>query len=1316
MAIKRLLQVFKQRLTNLSSNNRSLLLLRLYAGQQVDLHQLNFAAGKPPFEILSQLVTGKNRIVVCPVTDAWDAASNRLSYQLKQLQRTTEMLLEEQGAEHLCIGYPFIQGRFNNEVLVRCPLLLFPVQLTIERNNWIIQPRPDIPVTFNKTFLLAYAHHNEQPLNELLNEWTFHPPAEDVLVFLTQLYHLINNSGLELHFNADNFSSQLLPFQTFTKRELELTTATGRLKLMPEAVLGQFPQADSYLAPDYDALLADNHILDLEDFFNKNTTFRSPKEEELITPYPVDAAQYQALQLVKSGQSLVVQGPPGTGKSQLIVNLIADAISSGKRLLVVCQKKAALDVVYQRLQEKELHLFAALVHDFQQDRPRIYSHIAAQIQQVQQKHRQQIDISILQHERRFVAISRRIAALEEELEEFRRALYDESLCGISAKTLYLTSSPCQPYVIFNQQLRSYFDAQQAARFLPWLQRYVAYARRTQAPESLWRERFSFAGKNIADLHQFTTLLKEVPHQVAALKETLRNCPLTKQFANKTWQEVFHLCHSVEEIKIRLLPFAKCARWQQYNAVALQWLEANDALLPEDFLQKATALLTALRPIQQWHLSAGEIPIATQLLQAYLRDQQHGLGKIKWLFSTSKKQIHQWLLLHHLPRSTHGATALLHKIAAYRKACQIKEELERALPFLPYPTDWNFHNWEIFFERTRQYCQLLDSWKNFSSNWLKDFDISTTEWYSLPEQLQQMAEIFRHLIAWQSKWSSCLTPAQQELLWQSPEKASLMAEQLEALFEDLCAIDTLQLQLNHNEQEAINLLSAYKPDNPDSWVSIFDNSWRISWLLYLEECFPILRKASSEALLQAASELQELLVEKEQLSLPIARWRAWERAFSNLEYNRLHHLVSYRNLLHQVSKKRNIWSLRKLISVHWEELANLIPCWLVSPESASALFPMQTLFDIVVFDEASQCFAEKGIPAMYRGKQVVIVGDDKQLPPFDLYRLRWEVISPEEEVAPELEIESLLDLGKRYLPQVILTKHYRSRYPELIHFSNQHFYQNKLQLLPYRHDWQPNSKPIHFVKVEGIWEKQTNRIEAEKVLQIVSNQLEQEPTKTIGIITFNVHQQELILDLLEQSGLVIPPSLFVKNIENVQGDERDCIIFSIGYAPSSSGKFQLHFGSLNQSKGENRLNVAITRAREKIIIVSSIYPQQLQTHQATHPGPHLLRAYLQYAYSVASGKFELQKATAEPVTENTLAACLQKTAKHLQNGFPFADLIAIDPQGNPTKLILTDDFNMLRAISARDIFALQPLHFKHKGWQLEFAFSRNWWKGSTFNMS
>jgi superfamily I DNA and/or RNA helicase len=439
-------------------------------------------------------------------------------------------------------------------------------------------------------------------------------------------------------------------------------------------------------------------------------------------------------------------------------------------------------------------------------------------------------------------------------------------------------------------------------------------------------------------------------------------------------------------------------------------------------------------------------------------------------------------------------------------------------------------------------------------------------------------------------------------------------------------------------------------------------------------------------------------------------------YDNLEYNRLNNRVTYRDLYHQVTKKKKIWPLRKLVTDFQHEIFNVMPCWMVSPEAASAIFPMAEVFDLVIFDEASQCFAERGIPAMYRGKQLVVAGDDMQLKPNELYQTRWE----EEGDHPDLEVDSLLDLAKRYLPTVHLQAHYRSQSMELIDFSNRHFYEGRLQLLPDRNVLNLQQPGIEYLQVDGVWEDHTNKKEAEAVVERVVKLLEADPGKEIGVVTFNSPQQNLILDLLEerfaQDGLALPASLFVKNIENVQGDEKDIIIFSVGYAPDKRKKMNMQFGSLNMVGGENRLNVAVTRAREKIILICSIQPEQLKTDDLKNEGPRLLKKYLEYAREVDQRKFTPalhpngKQAATWYLNQQIKAWGEQKFPNFTfeVNRLPLADVHIRNDNGY-LGIVLTDDMHYFSSLSEKDFFAYVPALMAKKNWNYHYVFSRNLWQ-------
>jgi hypothetical protein len=357
---------------------------------------------------------------------------------------------------------------------------------------------------------------------------------------------------------------------------------------------------------------------------------------------------------------------------------------------------------------------------------------------------------------------------------------------------------------------------------------------------------------------------------------------------------------------------------------------------------------------------------------------------------------------------------------------------------------------------------------------------------------------------------------------------------------------------------------------------------------------------------------------------------------------------------------------------------------------------------VIFDEASQCFAERGFPALFRASQVVVVGDSKQLRPNDLYTPRWEeAMEDDPELAPALEVESVLDFAMHFLPQYTLTGHYRSHLPELIEFSNSNFYEGNLKLIPEYTAFNTAPSALQFTHVpEGVWERQQNYAEA---LEVVRQFLQIPQELSVGIITFNAKQQVLIEAILDEKQF-IRKDFFVKNIENVQGDEADIILFSVGYARTPAGQLRVQFGLLSQAGGENRLNVAITRARKAMHVICSFLPHELKVQETTHNGPKLFQQFLQFAYAqsqVKVGFRSLPPAQPKLSFRATLAKRLQETTDWQFTELP-ASLLRIS---NGEICFTDDDFTDLP--TARHYYF--PKAFTQKGWKVTFFYSRNFWK-------
>ena len=456
---------------------------------------------------------------------------------------------------------------------------------------------------------------------------------------------------------------------------------------------------------------------------------------------------------------------------------------------------------------------------------------------------------------------------------------------------------------------------------------------------------------------------------------------------------------------------------------------------------------------------------------------------------------------------------------------------------------------------------------------------------------------------------------------------------------------------------------------------------------------------------------------------------------------------WRSLRKELEKRRRIMPMRKLFEIYGDYILRLSPCWLASPESVSKIFPLQkNLFDLVIIDEASQLAVERSIPVMYRATNAVIAGDEKQLQPFDLFQVKDDEID-DEDVSDE---KSLLDVSKLNHEAHQLAWHYRSEHQDLIDFSNHAFYKGLLQVVPnVKNDI--NFPPIRWIQCNGTWDHRKNHVEAEKVLdevkQIWKSNLENNTFPTIAVVTFNEEQQTLIEErhesrkdsdieyneLAKQFDAKKPNEKFVvKNIENVQGDERDIIIFSIGYAKEDNGEFKNRFGTLNQKGGENRLNVAITRARKEMVIVCSISPIDIK-ETSKNKGPRYLKKFLEYAKASSKLDAEKQKMILDELHDNMMVEDHQSSA---ESDSPFEDKVcqrledrnytvdkqvgqsgyridlAIKDPADQSRYVLAVEcdgatYHSAKSVIERDV--MRQRFLEGKGWTVHRIWSRDWWK-------
>jgi len=1312
--VNHILNTYLRRLTNLSGNNRSLLLLRLRSEQLLDLQQLSFLNGEKAFEIIKALIAGKSK-KICPLLDSRMEATNEASRKLKRLQRLDKFIFEERGSNDLHVGWPIVRGKFSEGTLVRCPLLYFSVSIVQENAQWVLTLREDAGITFNKSFLLAYSFYNKVKLHDDLPDTTFEDFDSDSTVFRTQLYQLLKDT-VELNFNPDTFTDDLVPFQEFKKDEFEELHHNGEIKLFPEAVLGIFPQAGSQLVPDYLHLMENQSFADLEGFFSAKRNgdvgqigkwVSHVKEEKIYTPFALDAYQEHALRVIKDGRSLVVQGPPGTGKSQLIANLMADAIASGKKALLVCQKRVALDVVYDRLKKIDLADFLGLVHDFRNDRKTIYEKIARQVDRIDDFKARNRSVDIIQTERRFFHVCRIIDQLTEILEEFRSALFHEAECGISVKELYLTCNPKSGNINIRQEYQ-YFNFTTLGEFVSKIRRYAQYAALFEKDEHPWRNRKSFAGFQLSDLRAIEKTVSAIPKFQKEIQNTLKKIISI----SIDLEECDALLQRQPEIEEMLKLVNDDSVFRYFQAMANE-KDDETSLLGLQNMERVCMNCFNSAGIEST-LQRHQIVQTQVALHQRMVSRKGLIKRIRWELSEHKFFLKRVLIGNNLKFNKEGLKTLEQRIDQRLNLEHHLTALRGKKWLIELPDNTNPYKLKKWFGSQTQAIQA-----KLIFNTVREIrEVINPQRFS-PQEFQKtirsVMELINQVPEHRTHWLHYLAPYQIQQLIVKPELENEFIQSLQKDFDKLCEFDKIKESMLSYENNVLTKLL----EHAGSWEigkieELFQNSIRLAWIEHIEMKYPVLRSVSTFKMSEMQTELQQMVHEKQQLSIEILLLRARERAYEGIEYNRLNNRVTYRDMHHQVTKKKKIWPVRKLITEFSEELFNLMPCWMASPEAVSAIFPMQQLFDLVIFDEASQCFAERGIPAMCRGKQVLIAGDSKQLKPFELYQVRWE----EETEQADLEVDSLLELSERYLPTVQLQGHYRSQSLSLIDFSNQFFYAGKLRLLPDKRIVNDHQPSIEFHKISGQWENQTNPMEAQAVIECTFEQIKKHPEKEIGIITFNAPQQMLVMDRMEESavkqGVHVPESLFIKNIENVQGDEKDIIIFSIGYAPDKNGKMNMQFGSLNVAGGENRLNVAITRAREKIIILSSIVPGELKLQGIKNDGPKLLKKYLEYARNISEGAVTVQDDKHHEHSSNWyLSKCLLDWGKQNSalsfstHALPFTDMMINNGQ-DQLAVLLTDDELYYSSLTVKEPHVYTPSLLQKKNWGYHRVFSRSWW--------
>ncbi|MDA8008210.1 MAG: AAA domain-containing protein [Alphaproteobacteria bacterium] len=548
------------------------------------------------------------------------------------------------------------------------------------------------------------------------------------------------------------------------------------------------------------------------------------------------------------------------------------------------------------------------------------------------------------------------------------------------------------------------------------------------------------------------------------------------------------------------------------------------------------------------------------------------------------------------------------------------------------------------------------------------------------------------------------------------------------FDGMRSYDILKATSGPGVSSMIERCSAVLSHGED-WTRVIRNEILSMWLDGIEAANPVLKLDHDDVFCENHETLDNMLDQKKNVLRNTIR----ASIAGLVSESDMRGRGRWHDLAKEFSRKRRVRPVRALFEKYTDEFLGIAPCWLASPEAVSRVFPLEQIFDLVIVDEASQLPVEESLPFLYRARRAVIAGDDRQLQPFDLFQVHDS----------DTKFRSLLDVAGEIQGHIQLSWHYRSRHQDLIDFSNHAFYGGTLQVAP-NVSRNAGSPPIRHVKCDGTWDGRSNAAEAGAAIDAMHGLLRDGNT-SIGVITFNDAQRDLIASMFErrldtdadfkecyeaaiESGRDADRPFF-KNIENVQGDERDHVIFSIGYARDPDGRFANRFGTLSMDGGENRLNVAITRAREGMTVLSSIEPSEIST-TGKNAGPRLLRRFIEYADAVSRSDHaavrevlaDVSEASRLPefddadlVFENRLAAALEERGYTVQTQVGFSgykvDVAVVHPS-DPNSFILGIEcdglmFNSARGTRERDVMRRRFL--EARGWTLARVWSRLWWR-------
>jgi hypothetical protein len=935
-------------------------------------------------------------------------------------------------------------------------------------------------------------------------------------------------------------------------------------------------------------------------------------------PVPADASQLRAIAEAAAGRTFVLEGPPGTGKSQTITNLLTRAVADGKRVLFVAEKRAALDVVARRLEAVGMGPFALDLHD----KGSRASVVRAQI-------RAALEHAVAVDEQGLATDAETLRSARRALERYADRLHTPNASGLSlyaARTAELAAGhdvpplPVPGDFVANVTVGTLTSIRRALALLPD----IADLTRP-SPRHAW----AFVDTPLVDLVQTQAAALEVDRAVRALPV---EGPVAQALRHaRTPAELAALEHLLGGPAIGLDVLDE--------TFTEMWTAATSAVAGE------IAAFTAFRHpgLDVCDAGALDLPLAEIYVAAQTAAASGWFGRRARLTAVRERLA---------PFVREGAAVKPADVPAvvealWRVQTSMQQVAARAasVPGLQVPADWNPFTEPNLVERQVQWLRRAGAAVDGDS----PFHVALRRLVvaAAGGDAEQAAMVGRLREAVVGLLEVCRATDQELAAWAGsdgfvlrwsmtrPERG-VETTGLISLRRWVSLLDTLQPLRAAGLVEARRMLVRGEVQADDA-VRAFDRGVAAASVVERRDATGLagFDGAVHEKAIRRFTRASRAVRAHLRAALPatVLASRPFDGTSGNGQVGALGR---------ELAKQRRGLGVRGLLARYGELITAVMPCVLVSPDSVARFFPARAgLFDLVVFDEASQIRVADAVGALGRAKAAVVVGDSKQMPPTAFF---GEPTGEDETadldgLAVEDEESILSECVQARVPRQWLSWHYRSQDESLIAFSNAAYYENRLSSFPAPTHGRPSPEPdgrgVSLVRVQGTFHRshagrllRTNPMEARAIVaeirrrfDAVSTDGAQDSPPSIGVVTFNAQQRSYIEGLLrdadddrlaEALDRTDGEGIFVKNLENVQGDERDVVFFSTGFSPDEKGRLPLNFGPLNRVGGQRRLNVAVTRARRQVVVFSSFDPEQLRAEETSSVGIKHLRAYLDLA--------------------------------------------------------------------------------------------------------